>query len=95
MEQNNIAPTPWSEIQIPIAVKKQIQQDLTFFCFDTCISNLRTRDIDRHEQSCLDVCTDKYAQFFMRSGRIFSEQRILRDSIDPSKGSGKPTTYEY
>lgn len=87
-------PTVWSDIEMPVNVKKQIQQELTFFCFDTCISNLRTRDIDRHEQTCLDICTDKYAQFFLRSGRIFSEQRLLRDSLDQSKGT-KPTNYEY
>lgn len=93
MDQSN-TPTVWSDIEIPVTVKKQIQQELTFFCFDTCISNLRTRDIDRHEQTCLDICTDKYAQFFLRSGRIFSEQRLLRDSLDQSQNT-KPKNYEY
>jgi hypothetical protein len=78
MEQNT-----WSDIELPRNVKNDVQNDLTFFCFDNCIVNLRTRDLDRHEAACLDICTEKYAAFFIRAGRIFGEQQVLRDSLKP------------
>jgi len=55
----------------------QIVAEMVDQCFDTCVYNFRTRNLDHKENDCVYTCADKYFRVAARAGAVMTEQTIL------------------
>jgi len=56
----------------------RISQDITQFCFDFCVNNFRTRDVDQIEADCITHCATKYVSTHSRAATVFTNQQLLQ-----------------
>lgn len=52
--------------------------DLVQKCFDPCVHNFRTKYLDKHENSCLENCAERYIKVSNRSALRFQEHQALQ-----------------
>jgi len=58
--------------------RERLQFVVTDKCFDTCVSNFRSRILDAKERHCLDTCITKYVRLHGKSAAIFEDQTLLQ-----------------
>lgn len=52
--------------------------DLVERCFDTCVSNFRSKHMDKYEVSCTENCSERYIKLANRAGIRFQEYQAMQ-----------------
>mmetsp|Transcript_13040 Transcript_13040/g.19001 ORF Transcript_13040/g.19001 Transcript_13040/m.19001 type:complete len:101 (-) Transcript_13040:157-459(-) len=76
----------------------QVKDSLTMYlnlverCFEPCVNNFRSKQLDKWETKCLDNCADRYIKAANRSGIRFQEHQAMemKRAQDMAKMGGAP-----
>mmetsp|Transcript_21763 Transcript_21763/g.50215 ORF Transcript_21763/g.50215 Transcript_21763/m.50215 type:complete len:99 (-) Transcript_21763:258-554(-) len=62
----------------------QLKDSLTMYnnlverCFDPCVSNFRSKVVDKSEKACMENCASRYVKMTQRVGLRFAEHQAMQ-----------------
>lgn len=58
-------------------------------CFETCVTNFRSKTLSKHEIGCVEHCAERYIKMTQRVGLRFAEHQALQQKRAEDNAAAK------